>query len=171
MVTIKLLKKLKACKGGVEYFKREHGKSATLDEVLNNSNLKLNRSYAPWLGQNLPAEYLTWDERLALQFNDYDCAYLGQLCPAGVEGATWKARLALQIDDSQRAALAYHCPVEVEGSTWEARLRLRFNDSDRAWFGRSCPDGVEGATLEARLAVQLDDWGRKYVRINFGGEQ
>jgi hypothetical protein len=138
-ITLKLLEELDACKEGVSYFTREHGESATLDEVLRNP--RLDPDHAFWLGQYLPADYMTWEARLAVQCDNYHRAALGRDCPVGVEGATWEARLAVQRDDI-----------------------------DRALLGGSCPPGVEGVTLEARLAVQLDDWGRKYVLKNFGGE-
>jgi hypothetical protein len=170
MITLKLLEQLNACEDGVGYFKQEHGDSAPLDEVLRNPRLHL--VYASWLGRNLPAEYLTWDERLALQFDDEDRAWLGRYCPAGVEGATWEVRLDLQGGDNvSQSLLGRFCPAFVEGATWEARLAVQVTNDCRAQLGRICPPGVEGATLEARLAVQCDNLGRDYVIKKFGGDQ
>jgi hypothetical protein len=197
MITLKLLEELDACDPGVEYFKHEHGEAATLEEVL--SNPRLDHNDAAWLGWYLPADYMTWEERLALQLDDEDRALLSRYCPAGVEGATWEARIAVQLVDKGRALLGRICPACVEGSTWKARLAVQCDDRERAWLGRicppdvegstwkarlavqrdyvdrallgrNCPAGVEGATLEARLAVQVTDWSRNYVLKKFGGE-
>lgn len=139
LITSELLQELAGCRGGVKYFRAEHGRSAPLKEVLDNPRLPL--TYAAWLGQNLPAEFMTWEARLALQFDDWNRAQLGWHCPAGVEGATWESRLALQ------------------SNVWE-----------RAELGRYCPAGVDGATLESRLDVQIYDHNRAFIITTFGGE-
>jgi len=124
-----MLESIGACRDGIKAFKREFPSGrATWQQVV--AMVDMSEEYA---------KYVAW---------------LGQVCPAGVEGATWEARVALQRDESDRAYLGRRCPAGVKGATWAARLAVQRDDCERAWLGRHCPSGVDGATLEARMAVQ-----------------
>ncbi len=171
-ITAKLLERIPACADGLKAFNMEFPSGrATWQQIIATAGKSHDHAaYVAWLGRLCPAgvEGATWPARLALQQDGEERALLGCQCPAGVEGATWTARLALQRDDEERARLGRICPAGVEGATWEARMSVQEDDYGRAWLAEYCPDGVEGATLEARLAVRLTDDERAYVMRWYG---
>ena len=145
-ITKESLKKANACRNGLTTFTVRWPKGCTWDECCTWLREIDQLDWLKWLGQWCPAgvEGSTWAVRLALQCNDDERAVLGRYCPAGVEGSTFDARLALMRNDDERAVLGQYCPADVEGSTFIARLALMRNDDERAYLARNCPDGVEG---------------------------
>lgn len=115
IITFKLLKELGAYNDWISYFTFEYGEEATLNEVLNNPGLEI--AFAAWLGRNLPAEFMTWDERLALQLDDRDF---------GPDRSAKEVEYARrQFDDELRARFARQCPKGTAGATFEKRLALQ----------------------------------------------